>query len=126
MHLSGILSKAIRANIITKAVKYKNFQEKIGEVIDIDKTAKSCTVSLITRDGIGQVVYDVKVQSTEASLGSDWFPEQGDYVKLTENFKRYVIVGKFDIGQASAATENSTYDDIYADITGSGGGYVGY
>jgi len=123
--MSGMLSKAIRANLLNQNTKYKNDQEKVGEVISTDKATNSCTVSLISRDGIGQTVYNVKVQVTDAALGDKWFPEKGDYVKVTEKFKRYVIIGSFDFAEA-AAIEEMTYDDIYADITGSGGGYIGY
>ena len=123
--MSGMLSKAIKANIVSKNTKYKNDQEKIGEVISIDPASNSCTVSLITRDGITETVYNVKVQSTDVSLGEKWFPEKGDFVKLTEKFKRHVIIGKFDFSEA-ASIEDQTTDDIYADITGSGGGFIGY
>lgn len=123
--MSGMLSKAIKANIVSKNTKYKNDQEKVGEVISIDEATNSCTVALITRDGITQTVYNVKVQVSDNALDSKWFPEKGDYVKLTEKFKRHVIVGSFDFAEASSL-ESMTYDDIYADITGSGGGYVGY
>ena len=60
--MSGALGKAIKANIITGSTKYKNNQEKIGEVLSINEDANTCTVNVITRDGISEVIYNVRVK----------------------------------------------------------------
>lgn len=121
--MAGLLSKAIRNNIITQAIKQKNNQEKIGEVISGNKDSNSYTVAVITRDGIATTKYDVKVQ-TDSKGGIPWHPEPGDYVKLSEQNKRFVIVGKIDINTLQTTSLN-LLTDIYANSTGGGGGNIG-
>ena len=122
--MAGPLGKAIKDNLITGTTKYKNDQEKIGEVLSINEDANTCTVNVITRDGINDVIYNVMVK-----FGDDgtipWFPEIGDYVKIIEQNKRFMIIGKVDLTLMNE-TKLALYSDVYADITGSGGGYVGY
>ena len=52
-------------------------------------------------------------------------PEKGDFVRLVEQNKRFMIIGKVDLTLMNE-TKLALYSDVYADITGSGGGYVGY
>ena len=120
--MAGELKKSIKSNLIDQAIKYKNAQEKIGEVIEINEDADTCTVSLTTRDGIGNVIYNVIVQ-TDSEGVIPWFPELGDMVKIEEKYKRYIITGKFDLNTLNKSA-TSLYDDIYADITGGGCGSV--
>ena len=61
--MSGFLKKAIKSDILTGNTKYRNNQEKIGEVISVNEDAATCTIDLITRDGITSVVYDVAIIS---------------------------------------------------------------
>ena len=123
--MSGMLSKAIKSNIITNTIKYKNEQEKIGEVIDADNDMNCCVVNIINRDGITTTAYNVKVQLSEDGTSIPWFPEPGDYVKLTEQYKRFVIIGKINLDTINNSSY-SLYSDVFSDNTGAGGGFVGY
>lgn len=122
--MSGALGKAIKANIITGSTKYKNNQEKIGEVLSINEDANTCTVNVITRDGISEVIYNVRVKFGQDGL-IPWFPEAGDLVKIVEQNKRFTIDGKVDLTLMNE-TKQTLYTDIYPDITTGGGGFVGY
>ena len=122
--MAGEIKKSIRSNIVNTSVKYKNEQEKIGEVLEVNEDAGTCTVSLVTRDGIKNVIYNVAVLHNEEGI-IPWQPEAGDLVRLKEQYKRFVITGKFDLNTLDQSAL-SLYDDIYADITGGGCGYSGY
>jgi hypothetical protein len=122
--LAGEIKKSIKSNIINPSIKYKNEQEKVGEVLEINEDAGTCTVSLVTRDGIKNVIYNVAVLHNEEGI-IPWQPEAGDLVRLKEQYKRFVITGKFDMNTLNQSAL-SLYDDIYADITGGGCGYSGY
>ena len=122
--MSGALGKAIKANIITGSTKYKNNQEKIGEVLSINEDANTCTVNVITRDGISEVIYNVRVKFGQDGI-IPWFPEAGDLVKIVEQNKRFTIDGKVDLTLMNE-TKQTLYTDIYPDITTGGGGFVGY
>ena len=122
--MAGEIKKSIRSNIINTSVKYKNEQEKVGEVLEVNEDAGTCTVSLVTRDGIKNVIYNVTVLHNEEGI-IPWQPEAGDLVRLKEQYKRFVISGKFDLNTLDQSAL-SLYDDIYADITGGGCGYSGY
>lgn len=120
--MAGELKKVIKSNIINQSTKYKNEQEKVGEVIEINEDTGTCTVSLITRDGIRNVIYNVNIQYNEEGV-IPWSPEPGDIVKLKEQYKRFVITGKFDLNTLNQSAL-SLYDDVYADVTGGGCGYI--
>ena len=122
--MAGEIKKSIKSNIINPSIKYKNEQEKVGEVLEINEDAGTCTVSLVTRDGIKNVIYNVAVLHNEEGI-IPWQPEAGDLVRLKEQYKRFVITGKFDMNTLNQSAL-SLYDDIYADITGGGCGYSGY
>ena len=123
--MSGMLSKAIKANILTGTFKYKNDQEKIGEVLEADKENNNYVVYLINRDGIASTIYNVKLQMDHDGQSIDWAPEKGEYVKVIEQHKRFIITGKITLDTINAASQ-TYYNDIYADTTGQGGGYAGY
>ena len=122
--MAGSLGKAIKSNIITGTTKYKNNQEKIGEVIGTNKDANTCTVNVITRDGIQEVIYNVRVNFNDDGF-IPWFPDVGDYVKVTEQNKRFTITGKINLTLMNE-TKLNLYSDVYPDITSGGGGFVGY
>ena len=122
--MAGEIKKSIRSNIVNTSVKYKNEQEKVGEVLEVNEDTGTCTVSLVTRDGIKNVIYNVAVLHNEEGI-IPWQPEAGDLVRLKEQYKRFVITGKFDLNTLDQSAL-SLYDDIYADITGGGCGYSGY
>lgn len=121
--MAGELKKAIKSNIVSKSTKYNNDQEKIGKVIGVNKDAQTCTINVITRDGISEVMYNVRVILDHKGI-IPWFPECGDFVRLTEQNKRFVITGKVDLTSINEA-KISLYDDVYPDNTGGGCGYLG-
>jgi hypothetical protein len=122
--MSGLIKKTIKDNIITQSTKFKNDQEKIGEVISINKDDSTCVVSVVTRDGLPSIIKNVRVQINNEGL-IPWFPKTGDYVRVSEQYRRYTIIGKIDISTYSDANVLNYYD-IYSDDTGSGGGFACY
>lgn len=97
----GIIGSAIK-NSVNKYDKYNNGQERVGQVLDIDKSTNTCTVSIINRDGIAETVYDVPVKKNHPAL-SQWRPAIGDLVEITEVNKRLTIMDRF--------SENTTSDN---------------
>lgn len=122
--MAGELKKSIKSNIVSKATKYNNNQEKIGKVIGVNKDANTCTVSVITRDGIPEVMYNVRIILDHKGI-IPWKPDVGDYVRLTEQNKRFIVTGKVDLTSINEA-KTSLYDDVYPDNTAGGCGYFGY
>lgn len=120
----GMLSKAIKSDVLTGNTKYRSGQEKIGEIIEVNEDARTCTVSLTTRDGINNVIYNVMIQLDEEGDKIPWDPKPGDFVKVQENYKRFIIVGRVDLNFLNS-THKELYNDIYADTTGGGGGLIG-
>lgn len=120
----GMLSKAIKSDILTGNTKYRSGQEKIGEIIEYNEDNRTCTVSLTTRDGINSVIYDVLCQLDAEGNKIPWDPKPGDYVRVQEQYKRFIIVGKVDLNKLNATT-TALYNDIYPDNTGGGCGTLG-
>lgn len=111
----SLLKKAIQNNVITGENKYKYDEEKRGQVIETNEPENRCTVSVITRDGISSVEYNVYVKCKD-------FPNVGDYVELKEQFKKFTIVGIVNDADFNTELEG----DIYSSYGGSTNGYVGY
>jgi hypothetical protein len=120
--MSGMLKTTIKNNIITNSTKYKNGQEKIGEIINVNSEVGTCTVNLISRDGLNELAHDVSILY-DSKGEIPWEPKQGDYVRIEEQFKRLVIVGKVDLNLLNT-TATSYYNDYYSDCTGGGTGLI--
>ena len=120
----GMLSKAIKSDVLTGNTKYRSGQEKIGEIIEYNEDTRTCTVSLTTRDGINSVVYEVLCQLDAEGNKIPWDPKPGDYVRVTEQYKRFIIVGRVDLNNMNT-TNKELYSDIYPDNTGGGCGTIG-
>lgn len=85
---------AIKGRITSTNNKYNLQQQKSATVIQANQSENYCTIYLITRDGIPQVLYKVPVLYTKDDGGSvSWFPEEGDQVQVLENNKNYTITG---------------------------------
>lgn len=112
----GMLKKAIKDNVMSGNTKYKGINEKIGQVLDSNENEKTCTISVITRDGISSIEYNVIVKCEE-------FPSVGDYVALKEQYKKFTIEGIIDVKDLNTALNGDIYSDIYG---GGVNGYVGY
>ena len=122
--MAGESKKTIKSNIVSKSTKYNNDQEKIGKVVGVNEDANTCTVNVITRDGISEVVYNVRVILDHKGI-IPWFPDVGEYVRITEQNRRFVITGKVDKTSINEA-KTTLYDDIFPDNTTGGCGYFGY
>jgi hypothetical protein len=120
----GMLSKAIKSDVLTGNTKYRNGQEKIGEIIEYNEDNRTYTVSLTTRDGINSVIYDVPCQLDAEGNKVPWDPKLGDYVRVQEQYKRFTIVGRVDLNNLNAATLDLS-SDMYPDNTGGGCGTIG-
>ena len=81
------------------------------------------TTLTITRDGITSIVYDVAIIS-DFKGEVPTLPEKGDFVRLVEQNKRFMITGKIDINSLNTSSI-SNYSDMFADNTGGGGGNAG-
>lgn len=123
--MAGELKRTIKSNIVSKSTKYNNNQEKIGKVVGINEDAGTCTVNVITREGIPETMYNVRILMDHAGGLIPWFPDVGDYVRLTEQNKRFVVTGKVEKTSINEA-KTSLYDDVYPDNTSGGCGYFGY
>lgn len=97
----GIIGNAIK-NSVNNYDKYGQGQEKVGQVLDIDKSTNLCTVSIINRDGILETVYEVPVKKNHPSL-TQWRPYVGELVEIAEVNKRLTIVDGY--------TENPNSDN---------------
>ena len=120
----GMLSKAIKSDVLTGNTKYRNGQEKIGEIIEYNEDNRTYTVSLTTRDGINSVIYDVPCQLDAEGNKVPWDPKVGDLVRVQEQYKRFTIIGRVDLNNLNAATLELS-SDIYPDNTGGGCGTIG-
>lgn len=122
--MSGMLKKTINANVVANATKYKNDQEKIGKVIGVNEDTNTCTVNVVTRDGIPEVIYNVRLELRFDGI-IPWTPKLGDYVRLSEQNKRFIIIGKVELSDINEA-QTTLYDDVFPDNTAGGCGYFGY
>lgn len=122
--MSGMLKKTINANVVANATKYKNDQEKMGKVIGVNEDTNTCTVSVVTRDGIPEVIYNVRLELNFDGV-IPWSPKVGDYVRLSEQNKRFLIIGKVKLSAINEA-QTTLYDDVFPDNTAGGCGYFGY
>lgn len=111
----SILGKSIKNNIMTGENKYKNDLQKIGQVININDN-NTYTVSVITRDGISSIEYNV------TSKLKDDAPKKGDFVELSENFKRFTITGLLN-NEDMTMLNGDVYSNVYGGATN---GFVGY
>lgn len=118
----GIIGYAIK-NAINKTDKYVQGQEKIAQVLDIDKSTNLCTVSIINRDGAAETVYEVPVKKGYPGL-TQWRPAAGDLVEVEEKNKQLMIVAKFNENVIS--DNRKIEDDNYTSIfNGIFGGFTG-
>lgn len=118
----GIIGEAIK-NRVNHYDKYGQNQEKVGQVLDIDKANNLCTVSIINRDGVLETVYDVPVKKNHPSL-TQWRPYIGELVEIAEVNKRLMIVDRFN--ENITSDNRKIEDDNYSSaINCSAGGYAG-
>lgn len=118
----GQIGNTIKNNIINRNNKYKIDQEKIAKVLEVSNSG-IYTISVINRDGINTVEYNVPLRKINTSTGLvTWEPQVGQLVTVQESDKRFVITGLYD-----EEINSSTKYDFYSDtFNGSTGGYVGY
>lgn len=118
----GIIGNAIKNNIGSYD-KYKQDQEKVAQVLDIDKAKNICTISIINRDGIPETVYEVPIKKSYEGI-VQWRPAAGEFVEVTEINKRLTIVDKFENNTKSDNRE--IQNDLFSSLlNGNIGGYSG-
>lgn len=110
----AILKNTIKNNVMSGQNKYKNDDEKIGHVIEVNEPENRCTIFLINREGVQTVEYNVLVKC-------DKFPKPGDLVEVREQFKKFTVVGIYD-----SNLNTNLSGDIYCMYGGAVNGYVGY
>ncbi len=111
----AILKNAIKNNVMSGQNKYKNDDEKVGQVIEVNEPENRCTVFLINREGVQTVEYNVLVKC-------DKFPNPGDFVEVKEQFKKFTVVGIYN----ELDLNTNLSGDIYCMYGGAVNGYVGY
>lgn len=114
----GIIGSAIK-NAVNKTDKYNQGQEKIAQVLDIDKSTNLCTVSIVNRDGTAETVYGVPVKKGHPGL-TQWRPAAGELVEVEEKNKQLMIVAKFNenITSDNRKVEDDNYTSIFNGIFG--------
>lgn len=110
--------KNFRDNIVAPYNKYSISQEKLGEILDVNKNKKTCTVSYKNVDGIKVIASDVPVKSYLSSVIGG-FPKKGDYVEIQENGKSVRIVSVIE-SNLIVESEQTT-GDIYSNGASYGG-----
>ena len=107
------LSSAFRNKLIAGNNKYINPQDKQATVLQANEAENKCVISVVSRDGIRQVYYNVPVIYGALDTNSiSWFPAGGDEVLVTEKNKMYTIIGPL------VQTPNTTKDyDVYSEGT---------
>lgn len=73
----------LKDGVIAPYNKYNLSQEKLGQVISINKDKRTCTVTYRNVDGIRLVKDDVPVRDYSPSSAGN-FPKEGDYVEIQE------------------------------------------
>lgn len=112
------LTSAIKGKITAGNNKYVNRQEKRATVLMGNKADNRCAISLVNRDGIVQVFYNVPVLYTAVDTTNvSWFPANGEEVLVVENNKDYVITGP-SLERPNISTEFDIYS--YETDTASG------
>ncbi len=118
----GIIGEAIK-NKVNHYDKYNQKQEKVAQVLDIDTANNVCTISIINRDGIAEIVNEVPVKKSPEGL-FQWRPASGELVQVEEINKRLMIVDKF-YENVSSDNRNIQDDNYSSFINGNAGGYSG-
>lgn len=112
-------SSAFKGKLIAGNNKYVNQQEKKATVIEGNQADNRCVISVISRDGIGQVFYNVPVlYGTADDTLISWFPENGEDVMVTEKNKMYVITGPL-MNRPNIYTDYDYYTEGVDDCSGS-------
>ena len=116
----GQIGSAIKNNLINRNNKYKLDQEKIAKILEISNSGVY-TISVINRDGINTVEYNVPLRKINTSTGLvTWEPQVGQMVTVQESDKRFVITGLYD-NDVNSSTKYDYYSDSYNGTSGSGG-----
>lgn len=112
--------KNLKNNVISPYNKYNLSQEKLGEVIEIDKNTKTCTVSYRNIDGIKVVQSNVPVKNEKGLFKG--FPKAGDIVELQEVGRSVRILSVVNDNYVTGDKQKTS--EIYSGFSDFGG-YVG-
>lgn len=113
--------KNFRDNVVAPYNKYNLSQEKLAEVLDVNKKKKTCTVTYRNIDGIKIVADNVPVKGYLSSKAGS-FPKKGDYVEIQEVGKTVRILSVIDKNLLTG--EDQSTGDTYSNSTDIGG-YLG-
>lgn len=120
----GQIGSTIKNNIVNRNNKYKLDQEKVGKILEVSNN-NIYTISVINRDGINTVEYNVPIRKINTATGlTTWEPKVGQLVTVQESNQRFVITGVYD-DSVNASTKYDIYSDSYNGTSGSGN-YLGY
>lgn len=107
----------LKNNVISPYNKYNLSQGKLGEVINVNKDKKTCTVSYKNVDGVRTVKSDVPVKNEKGFFKG--FPKKGDYVELEEVNKTVRILSVVD--KNTVNDSNTKTGDIFPSMSDFGG-----
>lgn len=113
------LKNSIKNNVIAPYNRYNsNLNNKVGEVLAIDKKANTCTVSYKNSNGIMTVDEKVQYKQSSSTGFLDYKPKKGDYVELEEEGNVVRIIGVY---KKKIVEEMKKNNDTYAGSSDYGG-----
>lgn len=110
--------KNFRDNVVAPYNKYNLSQEKLAEVIEVNKKKKTCTVSYRNIDGIKVISDNVPVKGYLSSKAGG-FPKKGDYVEIQEVGKTVRILSVIDKNLITGKDQKT--GDTYSNSCDTGG-----
>lgn len=110
----------LKNNVLSPYNKYNLSQEKLGEVIDINKSTKTCTVTYRNIDGIKVVKSNVPVKNEKGLFKG--FPKKGDTVEIQEVGRSVRILSVVDDNYLTG--DQQEVDEVYSSMSDFGG-YLG-
>lgn len=108
----------LKNNVISPYNKYNLSQEKLGEVIEVNKDTKTCTVAYRNIDGVRVIKNNVPVKNEKGLFKG--FPKKGDYVELQEVGRSVRILSV--VGDNYVSSDDASTDDVYSSYVD----YCGY
>lgn len=112
------LRKSIKDNVIAPYNKYNLSQEKLGEVIEVNKKNSTCKVTYRNVDGIKIIKDNVPIRKDKGFFKG--LPKKGDYVEIQEVGRNIRIMSIVDT--SSITNSNTETKDIHS----SGSDFSGY
>ena len=113
------LKNSIKDNVVAPYNKYNSYlNNKVGEVLKVDKKANTCTIVYKNSNGIMQIEENAIYRQSSSTGFLDYKPKKGDYVELEEEGNVVRIIGAYKKKIVEEMKENN---DTYAGSSDYGG-----